>query len=484
MNIADAITRLAGEAPHRVAIAESDRLIQWHDLEAAVWRAAAALAAGGLKPGDRVGISPSANAALWLVAAYALARVGAVFLLLDPLEPPAVREAIARRLGLVAVLGDGPAAQVGSLPLMRPQPAWLEPGPVAADPRLRTAGGDAPLMILLSSGTTGAPKAMCRSHRDHALMSLADRPRSIEGAEDRLLAVTSFRFAYGLCEAMQALDGGGTVRIPPPALTFAAFCSIIDRENITRLALTPLHAREVLRQLPDEGPRFPGIRDLTLTTAFAPETLLREIRRKITPHILMAYGTNEAQCVTWADAPILARFPGTVGIPYGGVDIEIVDDGDRVLPAGEVGLIRLRGPGFARSYLDDPAATARAFRDGWYYPGDLGLLAPEGALFLKGRADDLINYDGTKIYPADIELALQQHPAVAEAAAFPVLVDGFRQRPVAAVLLKAPATPDELLAFGRERLGMRSPRDVHIVHEFPRNAVGKVLKRELAARFS
>ena len=142
------------------------------------------------------------------------------------------------------------------------------------------------------------------------------------------------------------------------------------------------------------------------------------------------------------------------------------------------------GPGFARSYLDDPAATARAFRDGWYYPGDLGFLAPEGALFLKGRADDLINYDGTKIYPADIELALQQHPAVAEAAAFPVLVDGFRQRPVAAVLLKAPATPDELLAFGRERLGMRSPRDVHIVHEFPRNAVGKVLKRELAARFS
>jgi long-chain acyl-CoA synthetase len=484
MNVADTITRVAGEAPHRVAIAEPDRLIHWHGLEAAVWRAAASLAASGLRPGDRVGVSPSANAALWLVAAYALARIGVVFLLLDPLEAPAVREAIARRLGLVAVLGDGPAARLGSLPLLQPQPAWLEPGPAVADPLLRVAGDDAPMMLLLSSGTTGAPKAMCRSHADHALSSLADRPRAVEGAGDRLLAVTSFRFAYGLSEAMQALDGGGTVRIPPPALTFAAFCAIVDRENITRLALTPLHAREVMQQLPDAGPRFPGIRDLTLSTAFAPETLLREIRRKITPHVLMAYGTNEAQCATWADAAIQARFPGTVGIPYGGVAIEIVDERDRVLPPGEVGLIRLRGPGFARCYLDDPAATAKAFRDGWFYPGDLGCLAPEGALFLKGRADDLINYDGAKIYPADIELALQQHPAVAEAAAFPVIVDGYRQRPVAAVILEAPATPEQLLAFCREKLGPRSPRDVHIVAGFPRNAIGKVLKRELAARFS
>src|SRR5262249_5941277 len=147
------------------------------------------------------------------------------------------------------------------------------------------------------------------------------------------------------------------------------------------------------------------------------------------------------------------RFPDTVGIPYPGVAIEIVDDRDRALPPGEVGLIRMRGSGYARGYLDDPVATAKAFRDGWDYPGDLGLLTPEGALILKGRADDLINYDGTKIYPIDIELALQQHPAVAEAAAFPVVVEGYRQRPVAAVTLAAPATREELLAFCRERLG-------------------------------
>jgi long-chain acyl-CoA synthetase len=485
MNVADAIARFAGETPYRAAIIEADRVVHWRELDAAVWRAAAFLAASGLRPGDRVGVAPAANTALWLVATYALARIGAVFLLLDPLESPAVREAIARRLGLVAVLGDGPAAQLGSLPLLRPQPAWLEPGPVAADPRLVAAGDDAPLMICLSSGTTAAPKAMCRSHADHALISTAARSISVVGAEDRLLALTPFHFTYGLCLAMRGVEGGGTVRIAPPALTIAGLCDIVDRENITRLALTPLHAREVMGQLPDGAPpRFPGVRELGLSTTVAPETLRSEVRQRITPNLVIVYGSNEAWCATWADAATQLRFPDTVGIPYQGVDIEIVDDLDAVLPHGEVGLIRMRGPGFARGYLDDPAATAKAFRDGWYYPGDLGFLAPEGALFLKGRADDLINYDGTKIYPIDIELALQQHPAVAEAAAFPVVVDGYRQRPVAAVILEAPATPEQLLAFCRERLGPRSPRDIHILDAFPRNAIGKVLKRELAERFS
>ena len=112
------------------------------------------------------------------------------------------------------------------------------------------------------------------------------------------------------------------------------------------------------------------------------------------------------------------------------------------------------------------------------------MLSPEGALFLKGRADDMINFDGTKIYPADIETTLLQHPAVAEAAAFAIIVQGYRQVPVAAVILQGPATAQELVAFCRARLGLRTPRVVHILDGFPRNAIGKVLKRELAERFS
>jgi acyl-CoA synthetase (AMP-forming)/AMP-acid ligase II len=484
MNIADALSRWSDETPFRVAIVDQDRTIHYRLLDAAVWRAAAWLAGHGLRPGDRVGFSPAVNAGLWLVAAYALARIGAVFLLLDPLETPAVRAAIARRLRLAAVLGEGPAARLEGIPLLQPQPDWLEPGPAVAGPSLRAAGGDAPMMICLSSGTTAAPKAMFRTHSDHATISQAGRRRSGEGADDRFLAVTSFHFTFGLYHPMQTLDGGGTVRIARPPLPLAEFCELIDRENITRLALTPLHAREIMRQLPAAAPRFPGVRDLTLSTTVAPEALRREVRRRMTPNVVIAYGSNEAWYVTRADAAAQIRFPDTVGLPFEGVEVEIVDDRGQALPAGEVGLIRVRGSGFARGYIDDPEATAKAFRDGWYYPGDLGVLSPEGALFLKGRADDLINFDGVKIFPADIETALLQHEAVAEAAAFPVVFDGYRQVPAAAVILRASATADELVEFCQERLGPRAPRLVHVLDGFPRNAIGKVLKRELAKRFS
>src|SRR5215813_8500669 len=112
MNIADSLTRWAGEAPFRVAIAESQRLIHYRALDAAVWRAASWLVGNGIRPGDRIGFSPGEMSGVWLVAAYALARIGAVFLLLDPLESSAVRGAIARRLGLAAVVGDEPAARL------------------------------------------------------------------------------------------------------------------------------------------------------------------------------------------------------------------------------------------------------------------------------------------------------------------------------------------------------------------------------------
>jgi acyl-CoA synthetase (AMP-forming)/AMP-acid ligase II len=484
MNVADTLTRWADEAPFRVAIVDQHQIIHYRGLEAAVWRAAAGLWRAGLRPGNRVGFSPSVNGALWLVVAYALARIGSIVVLLDPLEAPAVRQAIARRLRLAAVLGDRPVARVDGIALLEPQPDWLGAGPGAADPRLRAEGGDAPLMICLSSGTTGVPKAMIRTHRDHATISRAGRSRAGEGPQDRLLALTALHFTFGLYHAMQTLDGGGTVRLPPAALTFAEMCGIIDRENITRLSLTPMHVREIMQRLPDEGPRFPGLRELNLSTTSAPETLRREVRRRVTPNVVVNYGSNEAWFVTRAGPVEQIRFPDTVGLPYDGVEVEVVDDQGARLPAGETGLVRVRGSGFVRGYIDDPDATARAFRDGWYYPGDLGVLGPEGALFLKGRADDMINFDGVKIAPSDIESVLLQHPAVAEAAAFPVVVEGYRQIPVAAVNLRAPATAGELLAFCRDRLGPRAPRAIHLLDEFPRNAIGKVLKRELARRFS
>ena len=484
MNVADALERWAEETPFAVAIAERERLVAYRELDAAVWRIASRLSAAGLRPGDRVGLSLAGNSALYLATAYAVARLGAVLLLLPLGEPPALRQALARRLKLAAVIGADESAALDGIPLLKPVADWgkADAAPVAAG--LRAEGGAAAWRICLSSGTTGTPKAMVRTHADQICLCEIGHRQVGHAPGHRFLALIAFHFSYGLEEAMVTLGGGGTVIIAPLPISMPELCAVIDRENVTRVAVTPTLASELLPWLTDEVPRFPDIRRFSISTMFTPEPLRRELRRRVTANLVICYGTNELWYIAAADVETQLRFPEAAGHPVDGVEIEIVDGRDRALPPGEVGLVRLRGATLPAGYLDDPEATAKAFRSGWYYPGDLGVLAPEGVLFLKGRADDMINYDGIKIYPAEIEVALQRHPDVAEAAAFPVTIDGYRQLPVAAVVPRGSTSAEALVAFCREQIGERAPVKIWLFDTLPRTATGKVLKRELAERLS
>jgi len=168
-----------------------------------------------------------------------------------------------------------------------------------------------------------------------------------------------------------------------------------------------------------------------------------------------------------------------VGLPTGSIRLEIVDALGEVLPAGQTGEIRVRGPGVVTAYLDNPEASANSFRDGWFHPGDLGYLTPRGALVLQGRKDDMMIFDGMNIYPAEIEQALADHPAVREVAAFAVPHEQLQDVPAAAVVLSQPACEAEQVEHARRTLGIKHPRRVFVLADFPRNAIGKILKREL-----
>ena len=128
-----------------------------------------------------------------------------------------------------------------------------------------------------------------------------------------------------------------------------------------------------------------------------------------------------------------------------------------------------------------PLATSRHFRNGWFYPGDLASLTSAGALCLHGRADDMMTLNSIKIFPAEIERVLEEHPGVKAAAAFAKSSKTHGDIPVAAVELHAAAGigGDELMACVRERLGVRAPRKIIVVDALPRNSAGKILKREL-----
>jgi acyl-CoA synthetase (AMP-forming)/AMP-acid ligase II len=153
------------------------------------------------------------------------------------------------------------------------------------------------------------------------------------------------------------------------------------------------------------------------------------------------------------------------------------------LPFGSVGLLRVRSDHTASGYLNDPEADARAFRDGWFYPMDLASINEDGYIFLKGRADDMINIDGIKFYPIEVENILLSHPEVMEAAVFAWPHPLHGEVAVAAVTTSAEVRRDHLRDFCRNRLAeYKVPQLFMLVGEMPRNPAGKILKRDLKQR--
>jgi acyl-coenzyme A synthetase/AMP-(fatty) acid ligase len=168
-------------------------------------------------------------------------------------------------------------------------------------------------------------------------------------------------------------------------------------------------------------------------------------------------------------------------MPVPWIDFEIVDEDGDAVPRGEVGAIRVRCEHMMSEYYRDPVATALHFRDGWFYPRDMGSMTPTGALRLHGRADDVMNLNGIKIFPAEIERVLEEHPAVRAAAAFAKRSASHGDIPVAAVELhpSASVAAEELMARARAILGVRAPRKIVVLDALPRNASGKIVKRKL-----
>ena len=168
-----------------------------------------------------------------------------------------------------------------------------------------------------------------------------------------------------------------------------------------------------------------------------------------------------------------------MGTPMDDGELQIVDDTDQPLPNGEIGIIRWRREFQARSYFRNPEASRRAFRDDWYYPGDMGFMAGDGHLHLAGRSSELINAGGVKLNPAKIDAILQASPLVSDAAVFAFETRGIRGLSVAVV----PSPTFDLEEFRnlvlKESRGLQ-PDFVVQVERVPRNAMGKVLREEIA----
>ena len=210
-----------------------------------------------------------------------------------------------------------------------------------------------------------------------------------------------------------------------------------------------------------------------------PPALSRSVRLRVTQSLFVVYGSTEAGTVTIAHAARAQERPGFTGHVVPSAQVEIVDERHRVLPAGQPGEVRIRAEGMIRRYEDDAGADAN-FRKGWFYPGDAGILDETGGLVIVGRTREVMNFGGVKLAPEAVEHALHDCPGVIEFAAFS-LVAGGRQLPWVAVVAGDDFSNEAMAGrFGAAFPGLPA-LSIARLEKLPRNAMGKVLRGQLAA---
>lgn len=454
--------------PGRAALILDGAAVTYAALDRDARRLAGWLAQAGLAPGGACGLTLRDDRA-HLTAALALLRLGCRQVTLASHDPPALRAAIAARTGLAAVLGETAADALPGLPLLR-APDTLPDAPPPAPTRPAEA-------VFASSGTTGRPKLIPLGEAD--ILAHAGR-----GLTEGQTAYRSMSCEHNNAKkyALAELGLGGTVLLPAgiPLDALAAACT---RHGVDLVTLPPERAA-ALAGLHAEGRAtapWPARTALRVVGSVVSPALRDRLRAVLTPRLHVSYATTETGPICLARPEHRDGDPTGVGPPLPGVELLIVDEAGAPVPPGQPGRIRIRAPGMARGYLDDAEATARAFRDGWFQPGDYGRIDATGALIFVGRDAEMMILGTINVFPAEIERAAEGFPGLAACAAFALRSATLGDIPALAAVEAAPGALDRaaLLAHCRARLGVRAPRRVMLVPALPRNAAGKVLRDRL-----
>ncbi|WP_374446684.1 class I adenylate-forming enzyme family protein [Stella sp.] len=469
------IEGFARARPAAAAILAGDRVVSWRDFHCGIAGAAAAYHARGIGPGRVVSLVLR-DRPQDLMALFALLRLGAPVLTLDPGEPAALGRSLAERAGAAFFVGDpGDPAPPGTVAVALGDFAPGDGGLLPPPP-----GPDRVAFVNRSSGTTqGVPKLACQSHGLLAWRRGSLGRRLPVGVDDRYLALVSIAFAYGRYSALRHLEAGAAVVLPAGLQSVAGLMDLARAARVTATSVTPLHLRDLARS-GAPGPILPGVR-IHCSTAALSDAELRTIRARVSREIYVGYGSNEVGTVAMAVPDDLDRKPGTVGRPLAGIAAEAAAADGTPCPPGRVGELRFRHPAFAPDYLDAAVGATSRFAGGWFHPGDLGLVDEDGYVFLRGRIDDVINVGGRKLHPGDAEAALERHPAVVEAAV--VGLDDPRRGSVAvaAVVLREPCAPGRLLRHCAAVGAGPAPGRVVVMDALPRTPIGKIDRRALAA---
>ena len=505
MNLSGLLGHHARYRQDHLAVVFGDSRLTFGELEGRVHRTVNALKGLGLEPGDKV--ATVLGNSLELLEVYcAAARAGFVVVPLSPLlRGPALRTLLDDS-DTSAVVADGAFAETlsgirASLPRIRedrylftgsPKAHW---GGVYADlvtaapsdqPPAATISADTPFNIVYSSGTTGLPKGIVHTHGIRAAYCTLFASAWRMTPESVVLHAGSLVFNGSFLTLMPWLYLG-CVFVLHKQFDASTYLRAVETHGVTHVMMVPSQIVALLDHADFDEKHQPSLQMIGSVGAPLHLEHKQELVRRFPNRLYELYGLTEG-FVTILDRDDAPRKTGSVGVPPAFFEMRILDEDGRDVPRGGVGEIAGRGPLMMPGYYKRPDLTAQAIVDGWLRTGDMGRVDDDGFLYLVDRKKDLIISGGANVYPRDIEEVIVRHPAVKEAAVFGVPDPKWGEAPIAAVVLREGALVEEhvLRDWINQNVEARFQRVREVVRhdEFPRNAAGKTLKREMRDRFN
>lgn len=508
--VPELLARHARERPDRIAFLDDDRTITYGRLVSTTARLAGHLQELGVAPGDRVLLHldnrvevaeaylaiPRAGAVAVCAnpqgapaeTAHILADSGARVVVTDTAHLPVVRELVAARDHVTAVIVVGADAVPGAGRIREIAHRTLLESP-APEP-LDCLGLDDTAWMLYTSGTTGRPKGVRLTQRGcFWVVAACWAPIVGLGPDDVLLSPLPLFHSYALDLCVLGVAAvGATARILPRF-------SVTDTPNrfaggpegdVTVFPGVPTMFHYLLDRLGADGIKAPALRACISAGAILPGAVNQAFEEAFGVPLLDGYGITETSTMVTMNWPTGTRVMGSCGLPLPGLTVRLVDpaSGRDVLP-GEEGEIWVQGPNVTPGYHNLAEATAAALVDGWYRTGDLARRDEHGYLRISGRTKELIIRGGENIYPAEVEDALRTAPSVADVAVVGMPHDHLGEVPVAFVVPREPGTldPAEVLTAARNRLAhFKVPEKLVEIDAIPRTGSGKILRFRLQQR--
>ena len=366
-----------------------------------------------------------------------------------------------------------------------PLEAWIE-GAAASDPQLEADPEDDVIQVY-TSGTTGAPKGVRLTNRNYLAafrLTIGSGCLSYEPG-DTVLAAMPFFHVAGANIALIAMASGARsaiLRDPAPQLIL----DLIDRERINHAFLAPALIQMLMQAPGIDSADLSSMRTLTYGASPISEDLLKSATLRFGCEFVQLYGMTETcgagAFLSYEDHDPAKRKVRSCGVAWPGLELKIAAEDGAELARGAVGEVLIRSPVVMKGYWNKPKATAAAIQDGWMRTGDAAYMDEDGYVFIYDRVKDMIRTGGESVYPAEVENALSGHPGVADAAVIGVPDDMWGETVKALIVVRPGARQDaaDIIAWTRARIAnFKAPKSVDFVDAIPRNATGKILRREL-----